>query len=102
MANIPHQWLRKRGTRAEFERAHLERTAALFNLPFEKVAKKFGDRPFGERNDGWVRFVQQLAEGDELWFFSSPADTFVRKCGCVGYAIVRDGIVRDTLITLMT
>jgi hypothetical protein len=49
-----------------------------------------------------VRFVQQLAEGDELWFFSSPADTFVRKCGCVGYSIVRDGIVRDTLITLMT
>jgi hypothetical protein len=102
MVDIPHQWLRKVGTRAEFERARLESTAAAFNLPFEKVAQKFANRPFGEMNDAWLRFVQQLGEGDELWFFSSPDDTFVRKCGCLGYAIVRDGIIRDTFITLMT
>ena len=102
MTDIPHQWLRKAGTPAEFERTRLEHTAAAFNLPFEKVAQKFAERPFGEMTDAWRRFVQQLGERDELWFFSSPDDTFAKKLGCQGYAIVRDGIIHETLITLQT
>jgi len=102
MTNIPYQWLRRAGTPAEFERARLERTAAAFNLPYEKVAQIFSDRPFGEMTDAWRRFVEQLENGDELWFFSSPDDTFAKKLGCHGYAIVRDGLIRDTHITLET
>lgn len=102
MTDIPHQWLRKAGTPAEFERVRLERAAAAFNLPFEKVAEKFSERPFGEMTGAWRRFVQQLGERDELWFFSSPEDTFATKLSCQGYAIVREGIIRDTLITLQT
>ena len=102
MIHIPHQWLVRSGTPEEFERACLERTATAFNLPFEKVAQKFADRPFGEMTDKWRRFLQQVGEGDELWFFSSPDDTFAKNLGCQGYAIVRGGIVRDTLITLQT
>jgi hypothetical protein len=102
MTDIPHQWLQRAGTPEEFERARLERTAASFNLPFEKVAQKFAERPFGEMTDAWRRFVHQLGERDELWFFSSPDDTFAKKLGCQGYAIVREGIIRDTLITLRT
>ena len=102
MTDIPHQWLRRAGTPEEFERACLERTASAFNLPFEKVAAKFATRLFGEMTDSWRRFVQQLQEGDELWFFSSPDDTFAKKLGCQGYAIVRDGIIHETLITLQT
>jgi hypothetical protein len=102
MNDIPRLWLREAGTPAEFERARLERTAVAFNLPFEKVAQKFAERPFGEMTDDWQRFVRQLGERDELWFFSSPDDTFAKKLGCQGYAIVREGIIRDTLITLRT
>ena len=102
MTDIPHQWLQKAGTPGGFERERLESTAAAFNLPFDKVAHKLGQRPFGPMTDAWRRFVQQLSDGDELWFFSSPEDTFAKKLGCQGYAIVREGIIRDTLITLRT
>jgi len=102
MTDIPHEWLQRVGTPEEFERARLERTAAAFNLPFEKVAEKFAACPFGEMTDSWRRFVQSLREGDELWSFSSPDVTFSKKLGCQGYAIVRDGIIHETLITLQT
>lgn len=102
MTDIPRHWLRRSGTPEQFEHARLERTAAAFNLPFEKVAAKFSARPFGEMTDSWRRLVQQLQAGDELWFFSSPDDTFPKKLGCQGYAIVRDGIIHETLITLQT
>jgi hypothetical protein len=102
MTDIPKQWLHKSGTPEEFEHASLERTAAAFNLPFEKVAQKFGDRPFGAMTEAWRQFVLQLGERDQLWFFSSPVDTFAKKLGCEGYAIVRDGVIRNTLITLRT
>jgi hypothetical protein len=80
----------------------LERKAAAFRLPFDNVAQKFGTRPFGEMTGRWRDFVRQLAEKDELWFFSSPDDMFAKKLGCQGYAIVRDGIICDTLITLQS
>lgn len=78
----------------------MERAATAFNVPFEKIAQRFGQRPFGEMTEKWQGFVQQLGEGDELWLFSSPDDTFAKKLGCQGYAIVRKGSIHDTLITL--
>jgi hypothetical protein len=102
MIDIPHQWLRRAGTPDEFEQAQLERAATAFNLPFEKVAQKFSARPFGEMTARWRDFVRQVGDEYELWFFSSPDDTFAKKLGCQGYAIVRDGIIRETLITLRT
>jgi hypothetical protein len=100
MNEIPHQWLREVGTPAEFERAHLESTAAAFNLPVEKVAQKFAEQPLGSMTDAWRSFVQQLGEGDELWFFSSSDGKFAKKLGCQGYTIVREGSIRETIITL--
>src|ERR1044071_5476349 len=95
MANIPHEWLRHSGTPEEFERARLERTAAAFNLPFEQVTQKFGARPFGAMTDQWRDFVKNIGEKDELWFFSSPDDSFAKKLGCQGYAILRNGTIRE-------
>jgi hypothetical protein len=46
--------------------------------------------------------VQQLGDGHELWLFSSPDDMFAKKLGSMGYAIVRDGEIRDTLVLLRT
>jgi hypothetical protein len=102
MIDIPREWLRRTATPEDFERASLERKAAAFDLPFEKVAENFGARPFGALTDQWQNLVKQLTEEDELWFFSSPDDTFAKKLGCQGYAIVRHGVVRKTLFTLRT
>lgn len=100
--SIPIRWLRQKGTVAEFERAELQRKAAAFNLPFEKVAQKFGARPFANMTDGWRKFVGEQQEQDELWSFSSPEETFVKKLGCSGYALVRDGVIVSTFVTLRT
>jgi hypothetical protein len=76
--------------------------ATAFNLPFDKVAKKFAGRPFGEMTLAWQQFLRELREGDELWLFSSPENTFAMKLGCQGYAIVRGGVILHTLVTLRT
>jgi hypothetical protein len=102
MTDIPRDWLRQKRTPQEFERAQLERTAAAFKLPFEKVVQKCGAQPFGEMTDVWHSFVSQLEPNDELWLFSSPDEMFAKTLGCLGYAIVSDGAIRDTLVTLMT
>src|SRR6266567_1657162 len=98
--DIPQKWLRYRTNPAEVERAQLERTATAFNLPLDKVPEKFGARPFGRLTNDWREFVKRLGEKDELWFFSSPDDSFPKKLGCLGYAIARDGVIQDTFVTL--
>jgi hypothetical protein len=102
MTDIPHDWLRQKGTPEEFERARLERSAAAFNLPFERVAQKFASRPFGTLTEAWRSFIGRMEPGDELWSFSSPDGSFAKKLGCQGFAIVRGSAIRDTLITLET
>jgi len=102
MTEIPHNWLRHKGTPEEFEQAQLERKAMAFSLPFDQVAQKFAARPFGTLTDAWRSFVGRMEPGDELWSFSSPAGSFPKKLGCMGFAIVREGAIRDTLITLET
>ncbi len=66
MTDIPQDWLRQKGTPKEFEEARLERSAAAFHLPFEKVAQKFASRPFGTLTDAWRSFIGRMESGDEL------------------------------------
>jgi hypothetical protein len=102
VTRIPHQWLRQIGTPEEFEQARLINTAHVFNLTLEKVIQKFGQRPFGKMTNTWKQFIQQFGDGDELWFFSSPDNSFAKGLGCQGYAIVRGGVIFDTFVTLRT
>jgi len=102
ITDLPAEWLRRKGTAEEFERIELERKATVFGLPVEKVMLKLGARPFGEMTDRWREFVKKKEETDELWFFSSPEHMFAKKLGRQGFAIVRNGSVRETLVTLGT
>ncbi len=97
---IPRDWLHRKGTPEDFEREELERKAAVFNIPFEKLAQKLGSKPFGLLTDKWHEFIKTLEPDDELWLFSSPDETFAKRLGCKGFAIVRGGVVRDTFVTL--
>lgn len=99
---IPIEWLRVKRTPEEFERAQLERRASAFNLPLEKIVQKFGARPFGQLTPQWRAFIEGMEPSDELWSFSSSDESFARKLGCAGYAIVRDGKVHLVLVTIRT
>jgi len=57
--------------------------------------------PFGFMNDKWKALTVQMVEGDELWEFTSPADTWQNLCGRQGIAIVRNGEVLSSLVTEM-
>jgi hypothetical protein len=102
ICDLPIEWLRQKGTVEEFESIELKRKATAFGLPFEKVASKFGARPFGDMTEKWRVFAKKKEEMDELWFFSSPEHMSAKKLGCQGFAIVRDGSIRETFVTLMT
>ncbi len=102
ITDIPNSWLRQKGTVEEFERIELERKAEALGLPVEKVVQKFGSRPFGDMTNRWREFAKKKAQTEELWSFSSPEHMFAKKLGCQGFAIVRDGSIRETLVTLMS
>jgi len=57
--------------------------------------------PFGFMNERWKAFIARMIEGDELWEFTSPADTWQNLCGRQGIAIVRNGEVLSNLVTEM-
>ena len=57
--------------------------------------------PFGFTNQQWKALVARMVEGDELWEFNSPADTWQNLCGRAGIALVRNGEVIDAIITMM-
>ena len=56
---------------------------------------------FGHIHDDWERLKAKLAEGDELWYFRTPDETWraVPNCGLEGYAIVRQGTLFDLILT---
>ena len=45
------------------------------------------------------RLQDMLVDGDEIWYFSTP---FEGLSGMAGYAILRDGILRDFLLTVQS
>lgn len=49
----------------------------------------------------WNPFIAEMIPGDELWRFRSPSLTWANMAGRAGYAIVRNGEVVRSLVTLM-
>ena len=54
----------------------------------------------GLQNDQWRAFLAQMQEGDELWIFCSPAESWEHMAGRGGIAVVRHGKVVGTFVTL--
>jgi hypothetical protein len=84
-------WLQTRVTVAEAEAAHLVQTDRLGPDPV----------PFGFQNEQWRALLAQMQEGDELWQFSSPAESWQHLAGRAGIALVRQGKVVASIVTLM-
>jgi hypothetical protein len=85
-------WLQKRITIAEAEEANMARTDRLGP---DAV-------PFGFMNREWREFVAKVCEGDELWEFTSPHETWVDLAGREGIAMVREGEIVAFILTSMS
>ena len=48
----------------------------------------------------WQKLKAEAREGDELWAFQNPSNTWKKLGHHTGYALVRDGkIVKSTVVT---
>jgi hypothetical protein len=54
-----------------------------------------------EEADPSQEFLDLMAPGDELWEFMSPPETWAHLAGRAGIALVRDGEIIDSFLTLM-
>lgn len=59
------------------------------------------NKPFGFDNERWEILKTQMIDGDELWYFCSPQETWRKLYGRAGLAVVRGGRVVETLVLLM-
>jgi hypothetical protein len=84
-------WLQKRVTVAEAEAAHMVHTDRLGPDPV----------PFGFQNARWQQLLAQMKEGDELREFFSSAESWQHLAGRAGIALVRDGEVVSSIVTMM-
>jgi hypothetical protein len=58
-------------------------------------------QPFGFMNEEWQRFKAELRAGDQLWTFSSSAESWRMLAGRAGIVLYREGQPVRQFITLM-
>lgn len=63
----------------------------------EQVEKSI---PFGFAFSKWNKLKDQFQEGDELWKYSSPSETWQRMHGRAGYCIVRSDEIVAKFVTV--
>jgi hypothetical protein len=53
-------------------------------------------------DEQWLQFKDKFQDGDELWVFRTPQETwteFFPRCGMEGFALVRDDTVVAEILT---
>lgn len=88
---MKEEWLQEQTTVEEAEGENLVEDERLGPNPV----------PFGFQHDRWLRFKEQIRQGDQVWRFSSSADSWEHLAGRAGLCIVRDGEVVDSIVTVM-
>ena len=88
---MPPEWLKQQLTVDEAESAH--------QVSDERLGP--GPVPFGFMNRDWRALLAQMREGDEFWEFCSPPESWEHLAGREGIALVREGKVIGTILTLM-
>lgn len=86
---IPVEWLYERLDETDPEQlARRELQQLESGLDPEQA---LASAAFARWRQKWAAFTAQMAPGDELWFFTSSAESWQGLSGVAGYAIVRDG-----------
>lgn len=57
--------------------------------------------PFGYVGGSWKDLLSKRQPGDELWSYSSDAESWENLAGRAGYALVREGAVIAKVETVM-
>ncbi|HEX8696442.1 MAG TPA: hypothetical protein VF746_28745 [Longimicrobium sp.] len=80
-------------------------------VPNEWLTQRVENRPIAQHRDlapmaalrvrrEWEKLKAQAGEGDELWAFANPSNTWKRLGKHTGYALVREGkIVQSVVVT---
>ena len=80
-------------------------------IPTEWLTQRAGNQPTAEHRAlpemaalrirmAWQKLKAQAKEGDEVWAFANPSNTWKKLGRQTGYALVRDGkIVQSTVVT---
>lgn len=80
-------------------------------IPKEWLTQKAGNAPTSEHRNlpatvalrirtAWQKLKAEAREGDEVWAFVNPSNTWKKLGRQTGYALVRDGkIVQSTVVT---
>ena len=80
-------------------------------IPKEWLTQKAGNAPVAEHRNlpetaalrvrmAWQKLKAKAGEGDEVWAFANPSNTWKKLGKQTGYALVRDGrIVESTVVT---
>lgn len=96
MANIK-DWLIKRITVEELETAmlrneHPKEKSGVFSLaPLDNITN----------TDAWKKMKASLIEGDEIWEFCSPGESWKRMMGTTGICVIRnDKVIMDIATTM--
>ena len=85
------RWLQSQTTIDEAEAANMVKDDQLGPDPV----------PFGFINEEWKELLKQMQEGDELWEFESPPETWENLAGRKGIALIRNCQVIAYIVTLM-
>lgn len=93
----------KRYAKFRFKRSHLIRRVSVQQAEeLERIFDPLGaapDIPFGFLNGAWRKFHSQMKPIDSLWLISAKAIHGFQMEEREGYAIVRFGWIRRTMIT---
>jgi uncharacterized protein (TIGR02996 family) len=85
------RWLRRRLTIEQAAAENMVRDPRLGPDPV----------PFGWCYSRWCELLNKLEPGDELWEYDSPKEDWYRLMGSSGIALLRNGVVIDTMACKM-
>lgn len=102
------EWLQRKVDLEEVERGDIEHFKKRNQESRERHKKEphlplhvIPEKPGGFCHEQWVQFRTKIEEGDELWLFESPEETWKQLAGRAGYAILRNGEPIAHYISLM-
>ena len=107
-AFIPDVLAARRGVRTEGPSVPIDWLVTLTSIEHEAATNVVTDPrlgpdpvPFGFQHSLWKDLVAHFRPGDELWTYSSPAESWEHLAGRAGLALVRNKRVVAHICTLM-
>ena len=85
-----NEWLRRKLTIEEAEAEHL-----VINDIWPE------GKPFGFIADQWQKLITQMQPSDEIWEYRSDDESWQQLMGWEGIALVREGVIIDSICTGM-